>query len=401
MGIGAGAIKAGEAFVRIFGNDADLQKTLEAAKQKLSGFSGSASQFADRIGKTFGGKIVTGLTGFFAIGAADKAIRDIAERMKQAAINGDSFGLGDVGAAIGNSIVDGIRSVPIAGALMDLAAEVSDRVLWFGGDLHSEDRLAAVEQQRQKLQRIFAEIGSEQAKLLGSPIDRERDAFGERINGWMRDLMAAGKSMEEARAAVADLQQAAGALFDERDEIPNVGDWISAALAEVGRLEEIKKILDGLQNDVADFGLDKAQLLERQLRALGATEEQIRQAIDATTQLKDMEDAARRANDIEAILNDLQRRNDEFGLSEAEITRRRLEELGATAEQIDRAMQLSERLNAQAPGAESFASSGTFSSAIQLAFGGDDAVRDNTAATAHWTQKIAESIDKLAPPLWS
>lgn len=67
-------------------------------------------------------KLTAGIKKFVIVGAADTLIRGMAQAMREA------NDWGDVGMIIGNKVLDGIKSVPIAGAFGELGEALSERL---------------------------------------------------------------------------------------------------------------------------------------------------------------------------------------------------------------------------------------------------------------------------------
>lgn len=111
-----------------------------------------------------------------------------------------------------------------------------------------------------------------------------------------------------------------------------------AAADQAKMQEKLAARMDEMRRKVDDFGKSAEELAAAQLQAMGATQEQIDEAIRLQQELSAMEAAAKNAEEIESILADVTRAADEAGKSEAELLRMRLEALGATQEQIDKAM---------------------------------------------------------------
>jgi hypothetical protein len=111
-----------------------------------------------------------------------------------------------------------------------------------------------------------------------------------------------------------------------------------AAAEQAKQQEKLAARLDDMRRKVDDFGKSADELAAAQLRSLGATQEQIDEAIRLQQELTAMESAAKNAAEIESILADVTRAADEAGKSEAELMRMRLEALGATQDQIEAAM---------------------------------------------------------------
>lgn len=400
-------IKAGEAWVMLNAKMGNLKQVLDQAKATVGGFAGSVNQFGDKIGGKFGNAIVNGLAAFVGVNAIDGALRKIAERMKDNLASGESMSFAEVGTAIGESIAEGLKSIPVAGALGDILATQFDS--WFGGGMAQEAMLKNVEQQRARIQAIFGAIRSRQDAMDSSGLDpaaakrAEFDKFaGEQINALVRE----GYKLDEARQQVDGLR----ASFEQ--------------MMGLDAEEQINAMLDGFDQLAGQLGEDSESVrqFERALRGVEAALIAAGRAADipqVTAALRDQFDwskAQKEANDkaskIKAILDEIKSRNEEFGLTESQLLARKLEQAGASAEEIAKAKVVLDELQKKIDdAAERTRPDSTVASTISTslgavgsfspgffdpvgASGGGGALVESTKETARNTRKLVSLMQK-------
>ena len=120
---------------------------------------------------------------------------------------------------------------------------------------------------------------------------------------------------------------------------------IEQAVAQTQILKEMqekkqdeKSVVDTLENLRAAYaemlaGADNS--LERSLAALHATAEQIAEATDLKTKMDDMAKAAEDAKSLQTIMDDVAKKQEDAGKSEIQLLQERMKLLGATQAQID------------------------------------------------------------------
>ena len=113
--------------VRIEGDSTPLEKTLKEAEKKVdqSGkdMGSKVEKNLTEVANKLGSKIAKMIGAGFAIKALDDSLKIIADGIKYGK-GGDAIAL-----AIGDSILEGLRRVPVAGALGDILAMVFDPLL--------------------------------------------------------------------------------------------------------------------------------------------------------------------------------------------------------------------------------------------------------------------------------
>jgi len=514
-------IKAGEAWVMLNAKMGNLKQVLDQAKDKVSTFAGSLSQFGEKVGGKFGHAVVGGFAGFVAIGAIDGAMRKLAERMNEATISGDQFGFGDAGIAIGESIIEGVKSVPILGALTALGEAVGEKLY---GSKAEEAAYQAEQKRLEDIAKLREKITGEQVdlqdQLAGNGAQARTDQFERRVRDHIRALVEEGQSYKEASASVGALRDAFKAVLSKEaddalqslldgftemsgvlseDEIQAkrleeqiaslqetlraagrdaeadaVGerirsafeaakarakeveqakklsevmdelaqknremglserDRLAASLKELGageerireamaifdateekrkaieqqdaeqkqRLEDAQKVADILKqltDDNATFGMDERAMLERSLKALGATQEQITEAIRIFDETASKKAQADKSANIADILKQLQEQADNAGKTEFEIIQKKLEDLGATVQEIQQAKDLYDAAHPAAGPTSSYGAVGSFSAGffdpVGIA-GGGGALVESTKETARNTRKLVSLMQK-------
>lgn len=131
----------------------------QSAKRMGQKVDGSFAQVGTKIVKMLGGAIGAGL----AVKVVDDALRKVADGMRE------GQGAREIGLAIGDSIAEAIKAIPVAGAVTDIVAQLADPL--FGGP-------EAMNQARQNA------IAMQQARIDGEKAYQE--------------LLAQGASEEEA-----------------------------------------------------------------------------------------------------------------------------------------------------------------------------------------------------------
>jgi len=261
---------------------ADAERQVQQATQKVGrtvddGFG----KFANSITRKLGAAIGAGL----AIRLVDDALRKVAQGLEQ------SQGVKEIGAAIGNGIVESIRGVPIAGALMDLSSQIGD--LAFGGAMARERAITSAQ----------AAMEQRNAALAAGP-------------GFMRELQMAGASEPERAAMEREMELARLTAIGERAKAGRTQmiDGVEMELEE-GVLAAVQSAIDAGMKAFDDRRAARiAQELERVAKEKASAEESLRREeeraaakakADEERRLKEQEDAYDRfieGNRREAIM---------------------------------------------------------------------------------------------------
>jgi hypothetical protein len=113
--------------VSIKGDSTPLEKTLKDAEKKVDASGRSMGSAVEKnltdVANKLGNKIAKMIGAGFAIKALDDSLKIIADGIKY------GKGANDIALAIGDSILEGLRRVPVAGALGDILAMVFDPLL--------------------------------------------------------------------------------------------------------------------------------------------------------------------------------------------------------------------------------------------------------------------------------
>ncbi len=157
---------------------------------------------------------------------------------------------------------------------------------------------------------------------------------------------------------------------------------------QIHRLKEIRDIIDDLGAKADSVGKSLADQVADNLRSLDASPEEIARGVDAANRLE----LAQKAHEVQKIIDDLERQNQDSGKSPLEILESRLGRLGATPDQIDRAIQQMTELDAkEAAMRNSLSAVGSFSSgAFESGSALGAALRDSSASTARNTRSMLD-----------
>ena len=111
----------------------------QSAKRMGQKIEGSFAQVGNKIVKMLGAAVGAGL----AVKLIDDALRKVADGIRE------GQGARAIGEAIGNGVVEAIRGVPVAGALMDISSSLADQALGGPMALEAARANAALMQQAQ------------------------------------------------------------------------------------------------------------------------------------------------------------------------------------------------------------------------------------------------------------
>jgi len=122
----------------------------QSARRMGQKIDGSFAQVGNKIVKMLGAAVGAGL----AVKLIDDALRKVADGIKE------GQGARAIGEAIGNGVVEAIRGVPVAGALMDISSSLADEAL--GGPMAAE----AAKKNAELMQQAQAEAASKAPAFL-------------------------------------------------------------------------------------------------------------------------------------------------------------------------------------------------------------------------------------------
>lgn len=355
----ASGILAGKAFVQFGVDDAAVSPGLAKVEAKMRAFGSGAGEIGGRVGEHVGRAVMKGVVGFFGVQMADRILSGLADSMEQAA-NGEQFkGVGEI---IGDSLREGIRSVPIAGEI-ERIAEAFGNKLW-GVDPAVEEKIKSSREEAARNQERLREEEDRKAKERAEEAKRALTEANGLYSGWM-----------------ADYAEQAGAIDPRARKIEEQATKLAALLTTAG--------MGGMANSAA------AALRER--------------AAWAAASEKSIADWKDRQRDIDGLVNRLQGAAAEYGLSEDELAMKKLRDLGASSDQMAQAQKaidtrkllemMEDPRNSYDPGAVmqqaaqaiglSDSASGSFSSRVL-----DDLAQSSPALA--WQEKIAENTKRTA-----
>lgn len=397
----AANIKAGEAWVGIHGKMGNLPEVLEKARRQVGSFAGSVEQFGEHVGTKFGKTIMNGLVGFAAVSAIDNVLRSVADKMKTAMDSGAAFGFEEIGSAIGGAIMEGIRSLPIIGSLPDLGAMISDP-LW-GSPMATEAAMKRMEKQRASIMELFRDMNEMEQDALdaatgNTQIDRVRGIEG-RIGSIRDKLLAAGVNDIGANGAAQGVMKAYRALFETESEgkINKVLDTFDQMTGVLDANAMAAKRLEEQLREIADL-----------MTIAGRSKDEIDQTIGTLRSdfeySRLTQEANERTKQIESLLESIERESKLFGKSQVQVLEYELKRLGATQEQMDRgletALDLEDKQREAARRAEATTSIersfGTFSQGAfdPRSVASNSVIGESTRETARNTRRMVSLLER-------
>ena len=161
--------------VRVEGDISNLEGKLKEAEKVVEKSGNNMGQAVDKnisaVADKLGRRIAKMIGAGFAIKTLDDALNTIADGIR----NGK--GADEIALAIGDSILDGLRKVPVAGALGDILAMVFDTA--FGGPEQmkkAREKYAEAQLQGQERARLLSDIkfqGATPEEAIGLKAERE------------------------------------------------------------------------------------------------------------------------------------------------------------------------------------------------------------------------------------
>lgn len=459
MAANASNIKASEAYVTIRADEGNLPKVIDAARKRAQDFAGSVSMLGEKVGGKFGASVIGGLVGFAAVGGVDRALKSLMDPLERWVDGGDSNGW-EIGATVGQSILDGLKSVPLAGTLGEILALTAGDWLW-GNPMQIERMLDSVAKQREAIQAILSKINAATTELdnqiinFGNAPGLERSGMEDSVSSFVNQLVQQGYSLRFARESAegivksferlmtlkADasfmsindqLQEMAGRVPQDTKELQrfeaqleslantlraagrvNEIDELTGALrqefewirivraaekesAEVEALvkkrqDSIGKMIENLRQSFLSAGLDDNTKLRFELFNLGANRAQVAEFERLMKMLDEFRKFEKDSAEVTGIINDLQSNAARASLGERGFLEKRLRDLQATQDQINTALSLFDQ-TAIASVESSFI--GSFSpAALEGGFplGG---LEDSSRETARNTRRMAQALER-------
>lgn len=404
----AANIKAGEAWVGIHGKMGNLPEVLDKARRQVGTFAGSVEQFGDKVGQKFGTTIMNGLVGFAAVGAVDNAMRAVADRMRKAAENGESIGFDEVGSAIGESIVEGLRSTLIVGSAFDVGKTIADSLL--GSPLAQEKAQQFAQAQSASIAELFRDLQQVQDSASISLVSDKGfslDKVREYVRVTEAELIRLGSSSTGARRAAQQAIEAYTNLISQLEAGASAENKIATLLET---FEEMSGALD--ENAMAAHRLETSlSEISELMTKSGRSPEDINQTLETIRAdfeySRLLQDSNRRNREIEELVSSIERESKEFGKSQVQLLEYELKRLGATQDQMDRGLEAALDLEDKRREAERRANSlgsistrqeayGTFLSGAFNAIGGAGTgeLNGNTRETARNTRRMVTLLER-------
>ena len=121
----------------------------QSARRMGQKIDGSFAQVGNKIVKMLGGAIGAGL----AVKVVDDALRKVADGIRE------GQGANEIGLAIGDSIAEAIKSIPVAGAITDIVSQLADPL--FGGPeaaKQARENAMAMQRARMESEKAYQEL---------------------------------------------------------------------------------------------------------------------------------------------------------------------------------------------------------------------------------------------------
>jgi hypothetical protein len=185
--------------IDVFANTSRLPSTLADAERQVTQATQRVGRSVDdgfsKIGNQITRRLSAAVGAGFAIKVVDDALRKVAEGLRE------SKGPKEIGEAIGNGIIESIKGIPIAGALMDIASQVSNAAL---RDPMGRDIAAAAYQDFQRNQAQLAKAAVDvEGELELQGADEESRARASRAREFFR-LRELGERAKAGRTQMVD-----------------------------------------------------------------------------------------------------------------------------------------------------------------------------------------------------
>lgn len=342
------SIKASEVYQTIRADEGNLPQVIESARKRAKDFAGSMAQLGEKVSGKFGSAIMGGLVGFSAVSAVDRALDELVKVAEEWG-DGAAASAWDIGARIGQSIMDGWTSIPIFGDITKLIGVLVDPI--WGSPMQIERSLDAVAKQREALQAILSQIGSASGDIdskiatFGDPAGAERLDMLEKASGFVNRLVGAGYSLRFAIDSVDGITSAFERLMTMRadDEFFAINNGLKEMAGIVPQdtkaLQQFEKQLESLSQMLRAAG--RANEIDELTGALRkgfewaiATRDAAKGAESAEKELK------QRQETIGEIIENLRESFLHAGLDDNIRIRFDLTQLGASEQQMREAQRL-------------------------------------------------------------
>lgn len=311
-GAGSRAVEAGRAFIRLFAMDL-TGPGVKGAENRLKGFEDKVKQVGEKSRSVLGGAAGLGGGAFAPFGAAGavagvavggtlKALEVYQERLNKAIERGielseefnAKFGAKAMAdRVLGRKFEDAFGETdPVrrAAALRDALAVAEETRRKAEDDLNrAKDRADRVTDTTMQIAQLHPGLG----EMLGVG-KGEMPHLGS-IDEANAALKETRKQHQEVQKAIEDLNKA---LADTTAADAHVGAFREAVKADEARKKSIDGVINSLKEQAATEGKTAAEIARHKLAELGATQEQIAEAVKHANELERLRnrpDAVRRA----------------------------------------------------------------------------------------------------------
>ncbi|MEL7088363.1 MAG: hypothetical protein AAGL98_07975, partial [Planctomycetota bacterium] len=182
--------------------------------------------------------------------------------------------------------VDAINTV------LNKAADLAEKIPGVGDSIAKALRSAVTANNAiQEFGDTYAADLTAEADKLGKELQAAwvAPSYGDQMTKWFDDVQAS------ADAAAAEIAAGAGGMGDAAAG----AEGFAEAMREAERkAQSVRERIAGLQNSVDTFGFDSSAMIRFELEQLGATPEQVDQAVKLQTQLEGMETGRKAAEDM-------------------------------------------------------------------------------------------------------
>lgn len=304
--------------VRVEGDISNLEGKLKEAEkvvEKSGNNMGQAvekniSAVADKLGRRIAKMIGAG----FAIKSLDDALKTIADGIRH------GKGADDIALAIGDSIIDALRKVPVAGALGDILAMVFDSAFGDPEQMKkAREKYGEAQMQAQERKRLLSDIrfqGATPEEAIALKAERDIETLQKKLEQAESTIQATQRVFMQKEYDAEVLRKVQEIYPDRYQDIiknPNrYGGEMAYAQSQVSRepfymagkaytpeaREELKTLRDAFEKSKAEIerraAEELARLQERQARsgreAPSMPEEPLPTESDVETAVRDLED---------------------------------------------------------------------------------------------------------------
>lgn len=216
-----------------------------------------------KMGMGIANKLAAAVGTGLAVKVVDDALRKVAEGIRE------SQGAAAIGEAIGNSIVESIRAVPVAGALMELSSAIGDQLL--GGPMAREaaEKNAKLMMEAQAKAAANAPAAFRELQLMGQLGDAERAQIErEQFIARVDEVLARAKAGQVQMVNGVEQELMPGALARLSEARARAIQTKDAEIAEAARRREeaVQERRDARMKKLADDAQKAAEAREKMLK---------------------------------------------------------------------------------------------------------------------------------------